>query len=176
MGTFDHLIHTAGDPLAIVPLDKVDYASILSAGQVRFFSVLLATKHARPHLRQGGSITLTTGSIAVHPRPDWAVVSGFAGGLLSLGRQLAYDLSPFHLRVNVVSPGAVQTELWDGMPKEMREGLFKASAEQALTRHMGQPKEVAQTYLGLLKDTNITGQTVYTDSGSCYGPPPPGPQ
>lgn len=115
---------------------------------------------------------MTTGSIAIGPRPDWSVVAGYAGGLISLGRQLAYDLSKYDIRVNVVSPGAVKTELWAGMPPDAREDLFKKTAEKVLTHKVGEAQEVAQTYLGLLKDTNITAQTIYTDSGGLYGPGP----
>jgi NAD(P)-dependent dehydrogenase (short-subunit alcohol dehydrogenase family) len=85
---------------------------------------------------------------------------------------LAYDLSKYYIRVNVVSPGPVETELWSGMPEETRKGFLKAAGEGSLTHKVGQPEEVAQTYLGLLKDTNITGETLFTDAGSKYGPPP----
>ncbi|CEH13384.1 Reductases with broad range of substrate specificities [Ceraceosorus bombacis] len=172
VGGFDHLIHTAGDPLAISPLEQASYHQILKAGEVRFFSAILAAKTAQPHLRKSGSITLTTGSISVSPRPDWAIISGFAGGLISLGRQLAYDLSKYDLRVNVVSPGGVETELWNGMPQDKRQKTFEAMSQRALTGKIAQPHEVAQTYIGLLKDTNITAQTIYTDSGALYGPRP----
>lgn len=174
VGDFDFLIHTAGDPLSIKPLEQLDYDAILQAGEVRFFSAILAAKVARPHLRKGGSILLTTGSICSHPMPDWVAVAGFAGALPSLGRQLAYDLSKYDLRVNVVAPGAVETELWDGMPADARRGMMQQIAQKALTAKVGQPNEVAQTYMGLLKDTNITGQTIHTDSGNQYGPRPGG--
>lgn len=158
--------------MALVPLEQLTYQKIIQAGEVRFTSAILASKFAQPRLNKGGAIILTTGSISAHPRPDWAAVAGYAGGLISLGRQLAYDLSKYSIRVNVVSPGPVETELWSGMPEETRKGFLKAAGEGSLTHKVGQPEEVAQTYLGLLKDTNITGETLFTDAGSKYGPPP----
>lgn len=166
------MIHTAGDPLAICPLKDVTYDKIHDAGQVRFVSAILASKHAQPYLNKGGSIILTTGSICVSPKPDWVVVTGYAGALVSLGRQLAYDLSKQDLRVNVVSPGAVRTEMWDRMPQDAREKLFEETGKSVLTHTVPGPEKIAQTYLGLLKDTNITAQTIHTDSGALYGPAP----
>lgn len=176
VGPIDHLIHTAGDSLSVGALDDVTYDKIIDAGQVRYFSALLAAKAARPHLRKGGSIVFTTGSIAELPLPNWPVVAGFAGALVSLTRQLAYDLSNYDLRVNVVGPGPVATELWDGLPADAREGLFKQSAAKALTGRVPGPEEVVQTYLGLLKDANITGQAIYSESGHAFGPRPPASQ
>ncbi|CAO1639115.1 unnamed protein product [Sympodiomycopsis kandeliae] len=168
IGKFDHLIHTAGDKLAVAPIQDVSYNDMVSAGDVRFFSAILAVKKSLPYVQK--SIILTTGSISIHPIPNWTVVSGYAGGLSSLTRQLAYDLKG--LRVNLVSPGAVDTELWDDLPKEAKDGLMKGAAKNSLTDKVPKASDVAQTYLGLLKDTNVTAQTVYTDGGSLYGPRP----
>lgn len=184
-GPVHHVIHSAGDALAIVPLEKTSYETILAAGQVRFFAAILiakhAARHAAKHFGNNGagasdgaaptpSITLTTGSIGAHPMPDWVNVAGYAGGLSALGRQLAFDLSKQGIRVNVVSPGPVDTEMWDGMApsKEAKQGMFEQTAKKTLIGRVGQPHQVAQTYLGLIKDSNITGETVFTDSGVRY--------
>jgi NAD(P)-dependent dehydrogenase (short-subunit alcohol dehydrogenase family) len=53
-------------------------------------------------------------------------------------RNLALDLKP--IRVNCVSPGAVKTELWDGMDKEARDKMMKAVAEKVPTGRVGQRK------------------------------------
>ncbi|KAI3486725.1 hypothetical protein L1887_49675 [Cichorium endivia] len=66
IGAFDHLIHTAGDTLRMKPLGEWDYKSLVEAGDVRYFSAILAVKIATedPNLlrrNSGGSIVLTTG-------------------------------------------------------------------------------------------------------------------
>jgi NAD(P)-dependent dehydrogenase (short-subunit alcohol dehydrogenase family) len=155
IGQVDHIVHTAGDPLAVVPLDEVTYEKIIPAAEVRFFSVIFTAKVGARHLAKGGSMTFTTGSISVHPIPNWVVVAGFAAGLHGLTRQLAYDLSPQHIRVNLVSPGVVKSELWHGMDESVREKLYDEAAAKNLTRHAAEPHEVAQIYLYLMKDTNM---------------------
>lgn len=170
-GQLDFVIHTAGDSLSVSPLSDVTYEKIHTSGEVRFVSVLLTCKHAQSKLNPGGSIILTTGSISAHPIQNWSIVSGYAGGLLSLTRQLAFDLAP-KIRVNCVSPGPVDTELWAGMPKEQKDAFFKHTEDNVLTAKMGTVQDVAQTYLGLLKDRNLTGETIFTDSGSKLGSRP----
>jgi NAD(P)-dependent dehydrogenase (short-subunit alcohol dehydrogenase family) len=154
-GTVDHIVHTAGDALAIAPLQQVTYESIVATGEVRFISAILTAKVGSRHLSKGGSLTFTTGGVALHPIPNWVAVAGYAAGLHGLTRQLAYDLAPQHFRVNLVSPGAVKTEMWNGMPESVREKRFAQAEAKNLTRHVAEPHEVAQAYLYLIKDTNM---------------------
>lgn len=62
--------------------------------------------------------------------------------------------------------------MWDRMPQDAREKLFEETGKSVLTHTVPGPEKIAQTYLGLLKDTNITAQTIHTDSGALYGPAP----
>lgn len=174
VGKFDHLVYSSADALSLGGLEAATYESIVKAGEIRLFSVILAVKTAvyGGYLNSGGSVVLTTGSVAEKPIAGWSVVSSFAAGLSGLARNLALDLSPKNLRVNAVSPGGVATELWDSLPKEQRDGMMKEIAAQTLTHHVASPTEVAQAYLYLLKDTNITGQTISTNGGGPIGPPP----
>jgi len=78
---------------------------------------------------------LTTGTVAEKPIPRWSVVASYAAGLHGMVRNLALDLKP--IRVNLVSPGLVDTELW----KEMKEGdksrMFKDIEGRVPTAHVG---------------------------------------
>ncbi len=96
MASFDHLIYSAGDSLAVKPLEEWSYDDIIAAGSVRFTSAILAVKivTSDPQLlrRNGGSIVLTTGVVAEKPMPNWSVVGGFASGLYGLTRP-SFDLA-----------------------------------------------------------------------------------
>lgn len=78
-------------------------------------------------------------------------------------RNLALDLKP--IRVNLVSPGAVDTELWNGFSKEQKEGMFRGIEKSVLTGRVGRAEDVAEQYLCLLRDENVTGSVVHSDSG-----------
>jgi NAD(P)-dependent dehydrogenase (short-subunit alcohol dehydrogenase family) len=160
VGTVDHIVHTAGETLAAAPadtpLDRLVYDDVLAFAQVRFLSVIFTAKIGARHLSKGGSMVFTSGAGAVKPSPNWVASVGFMSGLYGLTRQLAYDLSAKHFRVNLVSPGLLKTELWDDLDAETREKLYEQAAGGHLTRHTAEPHEVAQAYLYLLKDTNMS--------------------
>lgn len=127
----DHVIHTAGDSLAVKPLSEISMSFIQAAGLVRFFAPMFIGKYAPKYMTPGpkSSITLTTGGVAERPRPDWTVINAYATGLQGMVRGLALDLKP--IRVNLVCPGAVDTELWDGMgvTGERKEGMMRSIGE-----------------------------------------------
>lgn len=75
-------------------------------------------------------------------------------------RNLALDLKS--LRVNLVSPGVVDSDMWGGD----REGLMEEFARSTTIGKVGSTDEVAEAYLYLLKDTNVTGSCVSTNGGS----------
>jgi NAD(P)-dependent dehydrogenase (short-subunit alcohol dehydrogenase family) len=104
------------------------------------------------------SLTLTTGAASDKPLPNWSLIGGFLTGLQGLTRNLALDLKP--LRVNVVSPGPVATP-YLGPPSVADQ--FK---EHTTLGKIGTPEEVAEAYLYLMKDTNVTGSMISTNSGA----------
>ncbi len=107
--------------LAALDLDKAREFFAL-----RYFGALWAVHAAAPHLRPGGSITLTTGIAARRPGPGWAVAASICGAVESLTRALAVELAP--IRVNAVCPGVVRSPLWASMTKASREQLYRDTA------------------------------------------------
>ena len=171
IGSFDHLIYTAGDTLATKSLSEFSYNDIVTAGSVRFISAILAVKIATSDaqlLKQGGnsSIVLTTGVVAEKPMKGWSVPAGFAAGIYGLTRNLALDLAEKKIRVNAISPGPVDTELWSSIPEQQRQAFLNGIGDKLLTGRVGQPQDVANTFVYLLKDKNATAQVVVSDGGS----------
>ena len=161
----DHVISSAGDSLAVKPLEEMDFAYIKKAGMTRFFAPLLIAKAAMKFLSPGpaSSITLTTGMVSEKPIPNWSVVGSYATGLQGMARQLALDLKPS--RVNVVSPGAVDTELWDYLPEDSRKALKDSFAKTTTTGVIGTPEDLAESYLYCMKDHNLTGSMISSNGG-----------
>ena len=143
----DHIVFTAGDKLATLKLEDATLEIIQKAAMVRFNAPLLVAKHAAAYLNPGpaSSITLTTGSVSEKPNKDWSVVASYASGLHGMTRGLALDMAP--LRVNSISPGAVQTPLWDGMPRDQLDGFRQDIKEKCTTGEVGRPEDVAESYL-----------------------------
>ncbi|KUJ09755.1 NAD(P)-binding protein [Mollisia scopiformis] len=165
-GNVDHIVFTAGDKLAIYPIEEINYERILKAGQVRFVAPLLVAKVGKKYLNAGpeSSIVLTTGAGAERPYANWSIVTPYLSGLYGMTRALAIDLKP--VRVNLVSPGAVDTELWKDFSAEEKEKFFKEVGEKVPTGRIGRPEDVAEAYLWLMKDSNTTGVVASTTAGN----------
>ncbi|KAK4624409.1 Short-chain dehydrogenase/reductase phqE [Fulvia fulva] len=161
----DHVVHTAGDSLAVTPVGEISMESVKKAGMVRFFAPLFIGKIAPKYLNPGpaSSIIITTGAVSERPIDNWTVVNSYATGLQGMTRGLALDLKP--IRVNLVSPGAVNTELWGHMTAEQKEGMFKELSKKIPVGKVGSVEDVAESYLYLMKDRNVTGAMISTSGG-----------
>jgi NAD(P)-dependent dehydrogenase (short-subunit alcohol dehydrogenase family) len=164
VGPFDHLVYTAGDPLALMPVDDFDMERARSFFTLRFFGALSAVSAALPHLRPGGSVVLTTGTAGERPDPGWAVPASICGAINSLVRALAVELAP--VRVNAVSPGRVRSPLWAGMEEADREAMFAGIAATIPVGRAGEVEDAAEAYVYLMKQRFATGTIATVDGGS----------
>ncbi|KAL4992790.1 hypothetical protein BDW68DRAFT_183989 [Aspergillus falconensis] len=71
---------------------------------------------------------------------------------------------PAAAAVNVVHPGATETEIW-GATEEQKWGVKEAFEKAALLGEVGRPEEVAEAFVYLLRDSNATGVSVHSSGG-----------
>jgi NAD(P)-dependent dehydrogenase (short-subunit alcohol dehydrogenase family) len=157
----DHLVVSAGDT---IPTFAPDYKQARQAFEVRFWGLYLAAKTAFPHIRPGGSVTLTNGIVALRPWKGWSITAAVAGAVESLTRGLALDFAP--IRVNAVCAGVIKTPLWSGMSVEEREAFYTDTAQKLPVGRVGESEDVAETYLHLMQSGFTTGQIVVVDGGA----------
>ncbi|HEY1926728.1 MAG TPA: SDR family oxidoreductase [Caulobacteraceae bacterium] len=164
VGEIDHLVFTAGDwgrHLTPSPLDRLS-ASLATEGlKVRFFGPLLGIQHAQSRLSPNGSITLTDGLLAHHPQKGAPLNAALAGAIEHLARGLAADLAP--IRVNAVCPGLILT---DHVVTQWPAEMIKIATERQPLPRAGDPAEVAQAYLYLMRGGYTTGQVIIVDGGA----------
>jgi len=164
IGDLDHLVYTAEEPLPLGRrLADTDLAVARAFFELRYWGAVTAVQAARPHMRQGGSIVLTSGTAARRPPSGFAFAASICGAMESLTRALAVELAP--LRVNVVLPGMVDTELWSDMPQEARERIFRETGAKLPVGRVGAPADLAEAYLSFLRGAYTTGQSVVVDGG-----------
>ncbi|KAF2396334.1 NAD(P)-binding protein [Trichodelitschia bisporula] len=165
VGPLNHIVFTAGDSLPVYELKDITPALYHKAHTVRVVAPLMVAKHAAKILPPSprSSITLTTGSIASKPIPNWTVVSSLAAAAQGVTRNLAVDMKP--IRVNIVAPGVVYTPLWDSWPKEVVETMLEQAKAKTTTGETGKVEDVAEAYLYLMKDSNVSGVNIDTNSG-----------
>jgi NAD(P)-dependent dehydrogenase (short-subunit alcohol dehydrogenase family) len=164
LGTFDHLVFTAGDRLHVHDLASTDLQQARRAFELRYWAALAAVKYGSPHIRKEGSIVLTTGVAGQRPHKGWVIAASVCGTIEALTRALAIELAP--IRVNAVSPGVVRTELWRNMSETERANLYESVGSSLPVGRVGEAEEVAQAYLFLMQEGFSTGQTVVVDGGT----------
>ncbi|KAG8525902.1 uncharacterized protein KY384_000664 [Bacidia gigantensis] len=146
----DHVVFTAGDHLSQVPLVDTTLETLQKAAMVRFNAPLLTAKHAASFLNPGpgSSIIITTGSVSEKPIENWAVVGSYAAGAHGMMRGIALDLRP--VRCNLISPGFVDTEMWDHLKGEGAAGggqyekLVEAQKKVTTTGRVANAGDIAE--------------------------------
>ena len=164
IGSFDHLVFTAGDTLQLNALEATDLTKARQAFELRYWAALAAVKYAIPQIRKDGSIVLTTGIAGQRPRKGWTVAASICGTIEALTRALAVELAP--IRVNAVSPGVVRTNLWNNMQEQDREAMYESVGKQLLVGRVGEAREIARAYLFLMQEGYSTGRTIVLDGGA----------
>jgi NAD(P)-dependent dehydrogenase (short-subunit alcohol dehydrogenase family) len=164
IGEFDHFAYTAAGNLT--PLSLADYSPAIGHEflGLRLVYAFEAIRLAVPHLRAGGSITMTSGTAAYTGGPGWLLGSAASGAMISAARSLAVELAP--IRVNVVAPGLVRSPLWSKMSEADREGMYRAAGEALPLGRVAEVADVAKAYVQLMDQDYATGTVSVIDGGA----------
>jgi NAD(P)-dependent dehydrogenase (short-subunit alcohol dehydrogenase family) len=157
----DHVAVTAADMTGVYGrTTDVATATARTTLNTKLLGAWLVGKHAAG--RVTGSITYTSGINAYRPNGSNTIVAAANGALASLAYGLAIELAP--VRVNVISPGWVDTPIWDhiGMDKQV---AFADLAERLPARRIGTPDDIAQAFMSVMSNGFITGTVLHVDGG-----------
>ncbi|MHB1534643.1 MAG: SDR family NAD(P)-dependent oxidoreductase [Acidimicrobiales bacterium] len=182
LGEIDVLVNNAADhgtrrPFVEVDIEEWDRVIATNLTAAAFLAQLVAPSMVR---RGGGSIVNVAAIQASLPVPTYAAYVASKGGVVSLTRALAVELSPQGIRVNAVAPGAVDTASTAAALAAGGDG--RAGAPQGdgevptLLGHMGRPEQIAAA-VGFLASPDasfITGAVLVVDGGRslCRRPDP----
>lgn len=162
VGRIDHLVSTAtGGTRTMKPLVEQTEEQF----QAAFGKLWGYAKVARlgiGFVPEDGSITFVSGAPARKYKPGTGALSCVGGAVENMVRMLAVELAP--VRVNVVSPGIIDTALFDWMGEEKTERVAEMTRGQLVPR-AGRPEEVASALLYLMQNDYATGTTVDVDGG-----------
>jgi NAD(P)-dependent dehydrogenase (short-subunit alcohol dehydrogenase family) len=81
----------------------------------------------------------------------------------ALGRGLAADLAP--IRVNVISPGIVDTDYWAHLADDERDAMLALMAEGLPVGRVAAPDDVAYLVLAMMRSESVTGSVIDVDGG-----------
>ncbi len=153
----------------ISPSATVDEAEYDEQFGVNARGVFFGVQKIAPVIRDGGSIILT-GSIASGKTLEGhAVYAGAKAALGAFARAWAQEFKARGLRVNVLSPGPVETAILEklGVPAEERAAFGAAMAAAIPLGRMGRPEEIAQAALFLASGAGsfVNGVDLRVDGG-----------
>ena len=161
-GKVDILVVNAGISKP-APVEQVDEALFDQISNTNLKGAFFTVQRALPHLNDGASIILVTGANQ-KGTPGYSVVSATKAALRSLARTFSAELLPSGIRVNALSPGAIETPIFGklGLPVEPLKW-----AEQIPMKRIGTAEEMAKAALFLASSDSsyIAGAELVADGG-----------
>jgi NAD(P)-dependent dehydrogenase (short-subunit alcohol dehydrogenase family) len=162
IGSFDHLVFTAGENLELGDLKDTSLVGAHQFFEIRYWGAFAAVKYASPYVK--GSIVLTSGIASNRPGKGWSLGASICSAMEGFARAMAIELAP--VRVNIVSPGVVKTDLWSGMSLTEREEMYSQIGSSLPVKRVGNADVFAKTYVYLMEQDYGTGQTIIVDGGA----------
>lgn len=151
------------------PLAEIDDAHIDEHFGVNVTGLIRTVQAALPLLRKPASIVLTGSTITEHGMPGMAVYAATKAAVRSLARSLSAELSPQGVRVNVVSPGPIETPIFDkmGLPQSAVQDFQKDVTTKVPMGRFGTSAEIAKAVLFLASEDSsyMIGENIFVDGG-----------
>ena len=136
---------------------------------INFRGAFFTIQKLLPLLGKGSSVVLTTSIAADLGMASSSVYGATKAALSSLARTLSNELASRGIRVNEVSPGPIETPIYEkmGMPTEQTAGFKDMMAGMVPVKRMGTADEVAKAALFLASDDSsyLLGSKIRIDGG-----------
>lgn len=168
--TFDRidvLHNNAGIAQQSTPVEDVTEETWDQIQDINLKSAFLGAKHVVPHMReQGGGVILNTASTAgIRPRTGLSAYSASKGGMITLTKQLAYELAEDDIRVNAICPVATDTDM---LPEFASADLsVEGIADTIPLGRLAEPDDIANAAVFLASEqaAMVTGTALEVDGG-----------
>lgn len=157
---FDHVAISAGGARA-EPFRQSSTSNAMRAFGAKFWGAWRVA--ALAPLTDTASITFVSGVFAERPSPGNVAATCVNAALEALARGLAVEMGP--VRVNAVSPGLVDTPMWQAMPTDRREAFFAGVAGKLPARRICTADDVAALIVAAMTNPAMTGSVLRLDGG-----------
>jgi NAD(P)-dependent dehydrogenase (short-subunit alcohol dehydrogenase family) len=148
------------------PVDELPPSAWREIFNARFFGQLYAVHHAVPKMPEGAVILLCSGIAARAYVPEYAGGAAICGAVNSMGCNLAVELAPRGIRVNVLSPGfIVGTDIQFNLEEEKAIAFAKRWIGETPLGRPGKPEDLADAALFLATCDFVSGQVIEIDGG-----------
>jgi NAD(P)-dependent dehydrogenase (short-subunit alcohol dehydrogenase family) len=162
---FDFLVNNAGiginKPFAEVT--EEDFDTLMN---INLKGVFFLTQTLLPLICDGGRIVNLSSGLARFTLPGFSAYATMKGGVEVMTRYLAKELGPRGIAVNVVAPGAIETDFGGGQVRD-NPGMNKSIASQTAMGRVGLPNDIGGAISSLLVGENgwMTAQRIEVSGG-----------
>ncbi|MGP4064284.1 SDR family oxidoreductase [Oceanobacillus sp. M65] len=173
-GRLDAVFANAGINGTVAPIEDLDPEEWDKTLETNLRSTFLSVKYAIPHMKNNGGSIVITSSINGNRTFTGFGMSAYSSskaGQMAFGKMAALELAEYGIRVNIICPGAIETNIGKNtFPEE--ENLKKVQIPiefpeggQPLEHGAGKPEQVANLVHFLLSDqsSHITGTELFID-------------
>jgi NAD(P)-dependent dehydrogenase (short-subunit alcohol dehydrogenase family) len=168
-GRLDVLFVNAGGG-SFAPLGQISEEQFDQTFDTNVKGVLFTVQKALPLIPDGGSVVLNASIVSVQGTPNFSVYSASKAAVRSFARTWTSDLKHRKIRVNVVSPGPIDTPGLSGLAQneEQKNALYAQLAADVPLGRVGQPEEIAKAAVFLASEdaSYITGIELFVDGGT----------
>lgn len=168
-GSLDLLVNNVGGLGGRQRVSEMETGFMRRVMALNFDSVFFATRAALPLLKRGTNpsiINLSTIAVTNGGGLGASIYAASKGAVQSYSRALAKDLAEFGIRVNMVSPGTIDTPFHAATDPK----LVESWKDGILMKRLGQPREVADVivFLASEKASFITGEVIQINGGQAF--------
>lgn len=162
---FDFLINNAGIAL-YAPVTTVTEEQMDSIYNIHYKGIFFLTQKVLPFLNDGGAIINISSGLTRITMPGSSVYGSMKTAVESLSRYMAKELGGRKIRVNVVAPGAIETDFGGGRVRDNKEINEQIASLTALGR-VGLPGDIGGVVAFLCTDEAywINGQRIEVSGG-----------
>ena len=171
-GRLDVVVANAGVNGTWAGIDDLTVEDFRSTLDINLVGTFTTIKHAVPHLRRRGGSVIITSSVngtRIFSNSGASAYSSSKAGQVALAKMLAVELGPDKIRVNVICPGAITTEISDNteaanedvkIPVEFPEGQIPLTGDEP-----GSAEQVGQLIAFLASDqsSHVSGTEIWID-------------
>ncbi|HEY4061003.1 MAG TPA: SDR family oxidoreductase [Puia sp.] len=167
-GKIDVLVVNAGI-IAMAPLEQFTEEMFDSMSDINYKGVFFTVQKALPYLNDGASIVITSSTVSEKGLAGGAAYISTKAAERALARAFAAELAPRKIRVNALSPGSIETPIFQkaGFAKEQSDAMGEFFANASALKRGGTVEEMASGFLFLASDDSayMTGGDLVLDGG-----------
>lgn len=164
--TFDYLVNNAGR-IAPAPYISATIEEFKDMIHIHLMAPFFIAQNALKIMNDGGGIVNISTGLTRFTTPGFAAYASMKGGVEILSKYQAKELGERKIRVNIVAPGAIETDILRGAVRDNAE-LNKSIAEETALGRVGLPGDVGSVVAFLCTDDAkwINGQRIEVSGGA----------